>query len=192
MGTITVTKTGEIFKTVSNTDNVYQPVYEKSNLEGAVFEIYADEDITTPDGTIRVVKDTLVDTITTGENGTAKSKELYLGKYRLVETQTLDGYVLSTEPTTVEITYSGQEVAVTNADISINNERQKAEVNLHKVLESTDTFKANKEVMESVIFALYSKDEITANDGIVIPVNGLLKLQTVKKMAPLHLLMIYH
>lgn len=181
MGTITVTKTGEIFKTVSNTDNVYQPVYEKSNLEGAVFEIYADEDITTPDGTVRVAKDTLVDTITTGEDGTAKSKELYLGKYRLVETQTLDGYVLSTEPTTVEITYSGQEVAVTNADISINNERQKAEVNLHKVLESTDTFKANKEVMESVSFALYSKDEITANDGTVIPVNGLLEIANCKE-----------
>lgn len=181
MGTITVTKTGEIFKTVSNTDNVYQPVYEKSNLEGAVFEIYADEDITTPDGTIRVVKDTLVDTITTGENGTDKSKELCLGKYRLVETQTLDGYVLSTEPTTVEITYAGQEVAVTNVDISINNERQKAEVNLHKVLESTDTFKANKEVMESVIFALYSKDEITANDGTVIPVNGLLEIANCKE-----------
>lgn len=181
MGTITVTKTGEIFKTVSNTDNVYQPVYEKSNLEGAVFEIYADEDITTPDGTVRVAKDTLVDTITTGEDGTAKSKELYLGKYRLVETQTLDGYVLSTEPTTVEITYAGQEVAVTNVDISIKNERQKAEVNLHKVLESTDTFKANKEVMESVSFAIYSKDEITANDGTVIPVNGLLEIANCKE-----------
>lgn len=181
MGTITVTKTGEIFKTVSNTDNVYLPVYEKSNLEGAVFEIYADEDITMPDGTVRVAKDTLVDTITTGENGTAKSKELCLGKYRLVETQTLDGYVLSTEPTTVEITYAGQEVAVTNVDISIKNERQKAEVNLHKVLESTDTFKANKEVMESVSFAIYSKDEITANDGTVIPVNGLLEIANCKE-----------
>ena len=181
MGTITVTKTGEIFKTVSNTDNVYLPVYEKSNLEGAVFEIYADEDITMPDGTVRVAKDTLVDTITTGENGTAKSKELCLGKYRLVETQTLDGYVLSTVPTTVEITYAGQEVAVTNVDISIKNERQKAEVNLHKVLESTDTFKANKEVMESVSFAIYSKDEITANDGTVIPVNGLLEIANCKE-----------
>ena len=181
MGTITVTKTGEIFKTVSNTDNVYLPVYEKSNLEGAVFEIYADEDITMPDGTVRVAKDTLVDTITTGENGTAKSKELCLGKYRLVETQTLDGYVLSTEPTTVEITYAGQEVAVTNVDISIKIERQKAEVNLHKVLESTDTFKANKEVMESVSFAIYSKDEITANDGTVIPVNGLLEIANCKE-----------
>lgn len=181
MGTITVTKTGEIFKTVSNTDNVYLPVYEKSNLEGAVFEIYADKDITTPDGTVRVAKDTLVDTITTGEDGTAKSKELYLGKYRLVETQTLDGYVLSTEPTTVEITYAGQEVAVTNVDISIKNERQKAEINLNKVLEETKDYQADNKEILNVSFALYAKDEITANDGTVIPVNGLLEIANCKE-----------
>ena len=64
---------------------IYQPEYSVSGLSGAVFEIYADEDITTPDGTIRYTKDTLVDTITTGEKGTAISKQLYLGKYRVVE-----------------------------------------------------------------------------------------------------------
>lgn len=176
MGTITVTKTGEIFKTVSNTDNVYQPVYEKSNLEGAVFEIYADEDITMPDGTVRVAKDTLVDTITTGENGTDKSKELCLGKYRLVETHTLDGYVLSTEPTTVEITYAGQEVAVTNVDISIKNERQKAEINLNKVLEETEEYKADNKEILNVSFALYAMDEIKASDGTAIPKDGLLEI----------------
>lgn len=176
MGTITVTKAGEIFKTVTNTENVYQPVFETGNLEGVVFEIYADEDITTPDGTLRYSKDTLVDTITTNSEGKATSVNLYLGKYRVVETQTLAGYVLNTEPSSVELTYAGQEVAVTNVDTSINNERQKVEVNLHKVLEATDTFKANKEVMESVSFALYAKDEITANDGTVIPANGLLEI----------------
>ena len=181
VGTITVTKTGEIFKTVSNTDNVYQPVFEKSNLEGAVFEIYADEDITTPDGTIRVAKDTLVDTITTGENGTAKSKELYLGKYRLVETQTLDGYVLSTEPTTVEITYTGQEVAVTNVDTSIDNERQKAEINLNKVLEETEEYKADNKGILNVSFALYAKDEIKASDGTAIPKDGLVEIINCKE-----------
>ena len=181
MGTITVTKIGEIFKTVSNTDNVYQPVFEKSYLEGVVFEIYADEDITTPDGTVRVAKDTLVDTVTTGENGTAKSKELYLGKYRLVETQTLDGYVLSTEPTTVEITYSGQEVAVTNADISINNERQKAEVSLKKVLEETEEYKADNKEILNVSFALYAKDEIKASDGTAIPKDGLVEIINCKE-----------
>ncbi|MDD6645064.1 MAG: SpaA isopeptide-forming pilin-related protein [Oscillospiraceae bacterium] len=181
MGTITVTKTGEIFKTVSNTDNVYQPVYEKSNLEGAVFEIYADEDITMPDGTVRVAKDTLVDTITTGENGTAKSKELYLGKYRLVETQTLDGYVLSTEPTTVEITYADQEVAVTNVDTSINNERQKAEVNLKKILEETKDYQADNKEILNVSFALYAKDEIKASDGTAIPKDGLVEIINCKE-----------
>ena len=141
-----------------------------------MFEIYADEDITTPDGTIRVVKDTLVDTITTGENGTAKSKELYLGKYRLVETQTLDGYVLSTVPTTVEITYTGQEVAVTNADTFINNERQKAEINLKKILEETEGYKADNKEILNVSFALYAMDEIKASDGTAIPKDGLLEI----------------
>lgn len=181
MGTITVTKTGEIFKTVTNTDNVYQPVFETGNLEGVVFEIYADEDITTPDGTVRYSKDTLVDTITTNSEGKATTVNLYLGKYRAVETQTLAGYVLNKEPSSVELTYAGQEVAVTNVDAFINNERQKVEVNLHKILEATDTFKANKEVMESVSFAIYSKDEITANDGTVIPVNGLLEIANCKE-----------
>ena len=175
-GSITVTKTGEIFSTVTNTDNVYQPVFETGNLEGVVFEIYADEVITTPDGTVRYSKDTLVDTITTNGEGKATSVNLYLGKYRVVETQTLAGYVLNKEPSSVELAYAGQEVAVTNVDTFINNERQKVEVNLHKVLETTDTFKANKEVMESVSFALYAKDEITANDGTVIPANGLLEI----------------
>ena len=86
-GTITVEKTGEIFSNVTAigdgyTDvngndvalpTIYQPEYSVNGLAGAVFEIYADEDITTPDGTIRYTKDTLVDTITTDEKGTATS-----------------------------------------------------------------------------------------------------------------------
>ena len=98
-GTITVEKTGEIFSNVTAigggyTDEngndvvlptIYQPEYSASGLAGAVFEIYADENITTPDGTVRYTKDTLVDAITTGEKGTATSKQLYLGKYRVVE-----------------------------------------------------------------------------------------------------------
>ena len=87
-GTITVEKTGEIFSNVTSvgggyTDEngkditlptIYQPEYSVSGLAGAVFEIYADENITTPDGTVRYTKDTLVDAITTGEKGTATSK----------------------------------------------------------------------------------------------------------------------
>ena len=87
-GTITVEKTGEIFSNVTAvgggyTDEngndvalptIYQPEYSVSGLAGAVFEIYADEDITTPDGTVRAKKDELVATLKTNTKGTATSK----------------------------------------------------------------------------------------------------------------------
>ena len=94
-GTITVEKTGEVFFGVSVTGGkdeggkelptVYQPQYEKRGLPGAVYEIIAAEDITTPDGTVRNQKGEVVDTVTTDENGVAKSRELYLGKYEVRE-----------------------------------------------------------------------------------------------------------
>lgn len=102
-----------------------------------MFEIYADEDITTPDGTIRYTKDTLVDTITTDEKGTATSKLLYLGKYRVVETVAPYGTVINSEPHTVELTYSGQNEKVTNTSTSFTNDRQKVEIDLTKFLNRT-------------------------------------------------------
>lgn len=63
---------------------IYQPVYTVKGLAGAVYEITADEDIITPDGTLRYHKGDVVDTVTTDEDGFAKSKELYLGKYTVI------------------------------------------------------------------------------------------------------------
>ena len=110
-GTITVEKTGEIFSNVTSSGEevvIYQPEYSVSGLANSVFEIYAEEDITTPDGTVRVKKDTLVDTITTEQNGTATSNELYLGKYRVVETVAPNGTVLNKTVNHIELTYAGQ------------------------------------------------------------------------------------
>ena len=88
-GKITVEKFGEVLTDVLLTENetskTYQPVYSVAGLSGAVFKVYADEDITTPDGTVRVKKDNLAATLKTDENGKATSKQLYLGKYRIVE-----------------------------------------------------------------------------------------------------------
>ena len=82
-GTITVTKSGEMFSTVAGDKGLYQPIFSVGNLEGAVYEIRAAEDIYTLDGTLRASKGEVVDTVTTGKDGTAKSKELYLGKYEV-------------------------------------------------------------------------------------------------------------
>ena len=72
----------------------------------------ADEDIYTGDGTLRAEKDTVVETLTTGEDGTAKSGSLYLGRYRLEERQAPSGCVLNPQPEYVELTYAGETVEV--------------------------------------------------------------------------------
>ena len=192
-GTITIEKTGEIFSNVTAvgggyTDEngndvalptIYQPEYSVSGLSGAVFEIYADEDITTPDGTIRYTKDTLVDTITTDEKGTATSKLLYLGKYRVVETVAPYGTVINSEPHTVELTYSGQNEKVTNTSTSFTNDRQKVEIDLTKILEQDEKFNiGNNDEILNVSFGLYADEELKASNGTVIPENGLIEIVT--------------
>lgn len=192
-GTITVEKTGEIFSNVTAvgggyTDEdgndvalptIYQPEYSVSGLSGAVFEIYADENITTPDGTVRYTKDTLVDAITTGEKGTATSKQLYLGKYRVVETVAPYGTVINPEPHTVELTYSGQNEKVTNTSTSFTNDRQKAEMNLTKILEQDEKFNiGNNGEIRNVSFGLYADEDLKAANGTVIPKDGLLEIIT--------------
>ena len=192
-GTITVEKTSEIFSNVTAvgggyTDEngndvalptIYQPEYSVSGLSGAVFEIYADENITTPDGTVRYTKDTLVDAITTGEKGTATSKQLYLGKYRVVETVAPYGTVINPEPHTIELTYSGQNEKVTNTSTSFTNDRQKAEIDLTKVLEQNEKFNigSNAEI-RNVAFGLYADEDLKAANGTVIPKDGLLEIIT--------------
>ena len=192
-GTITVEKTGEIFSNVTAvgggyTDEngndvtlptIYQPEYSISGLSGAVFEIYADENITTPDGTVRYTKDTLVDAITTVEKGTATSKQLYLGKYRVVETVAPYGTVINPEPHTVELTYSGQNEKVTNTSTSFTNDRQKAEINLTKILEQDEKFNiGNNGEIRNVSFGLYADEDLKAANGTVIPKDGLLEIIT--------------
>lgn len=192
-GTITVEKTGEIFSNVTAvgggyTDEngndvalptIYQPEYSVSGLAGAVFEIYADENITTPDGTVRYTKDTLVDAITTGEKGTATSKQLYLGKYRVVETVAPYGTVINPEPHTVELTYSGQNEKVTNTSTSFTNDRQNLVIDLTKILEQDEKFNigSNDEILNAS-FGLYADEDLKASNGTVIPKDGLLEIIT--------------
>lgn len=192
-GTITVEKTGEIFSNVTAvgggyTDEngndialttIYQPEYSVRGLSGAVFEIYADEDITTPDGTVRAKKGELVATLKTNSKGTATSKLLYLGKYRVVETVAPYGTVINPEPHTVELTYSGQNEKVTNTSTSFTNDRQKAEINLTKILEQDEKFNIgnNGEIL-NVSFGLYADEDLKAANGTVIPKDGLLEIIT--------------
>lgn len=176
-GTITVSKSGEVFTSVSENNGMYQPVFAVQGLEGAVYEITAAEDIYTLDGTLRASKGEVVDTITTGTDGTAKSKELYLGKYEVKEITAPYGMVLNDEIHAVELVYAGQNVAVTETETSFYNERQRVEIDLVKSLETDEAYGVgnNGEIFD-VTFGLYAETDLTAADGTVIPADGLIEI----------------
>lgn len=174
-GVINITKTGEIFSSVEENKGVYTPKYSISNLKGAIFEIYAAEDITTLDGTVRYEQGTLVDTITTDDDGVAKSKELYLGKYTVIEKTAPNGYVHNAAKYDAELTYAGQNVSVTSTDISVYNDRQKVSVSLKKIMANDKTFGiGNNGEITSVRFGIYADEDIKASNGDVIPKDALI------------------
>lgn len=177
-GTIAVSKAGEIFSSVAETnDGVYQPVFTDGGLAGAVYEITAAEDIITPDGTLRYAKGMVVDTVTTDENGNSESKALYLGKYTVRETKAPYGMVLNGTAKTVELTYAGETVEITETAAEFYNDRQKAVLSLSKILGKDEIFGIgnNGEIL-SVQFGLYAAEDLTAADGTVIPKDGLLEI----------------
>lgn len=183
-GTISVEKTGELFFGVNvsgeeDKEAIFQPVYTVKELAGAVYEITADEDVITPDGTLRYHKGDVVDTVTTDEDGFAKSKELYLGKYTVVETKAPTGMVINKEKHSVELTYAGQDVAVTEIATSFVNERQKVKISLGKILEQDETFGIGKnDEIKNISFGLYAKEDIVSSSGTVIPADGLIEIIT--------------
>lgn len=179
-GIIKISKTGEVFSSVTESEGVYQPVYSVQGLAGAVYEITAAEDIYTLDGTLRYTAGEVVDTITTDDTGLAESKPLYLGKYEIREITAPYGMVLNGEVHTAELTYAGQEIEITETDASFYNERQKATVTLDKILEQNEQFGigANGEIT-AVTFGLFAAEDVTAADGSVIPADGLLEILSV-------------
>lgn len=174
-GVINITKTGEIFSSVEENKGVYTPKYSVGNLKGAVFEIYAAEDITTLEGTVRYEQGALVDTVTTDDDGVAKSKELYLGKYTVIEKTAPNGYVHNTAKYDAELTYAGQNVSVTSTELSVYNDRQKISVSLKKIMAEDKKFSiGNNGEITSVRFGVYAGEDIKANNGDVIPKDALI------------------
>lgn len=138
--------------------------YFKDSLAGVEFEVYAAEDIVSPDGldTVYYEADELVATITTDEKGYASIDGLPLGKYYLVETKTLEGFVLDDTPIEADLSYIDQDTRVVYAGMNISNERQKVQITVVKKEAGT------KEVLEGAVFGLFAKEDIVNKDGKVV------------------------
>ena len=176
-GTITVGKTGGVFASVSESDGIYQPVYADSGIPDTEYVVRAVGNIVTPDGSLRYADGEIVARLKTGADGTAVTEPLYLGKYAVYEVTAAYGMTVSSEPEIVELTYAGENIAVTSAEVSFYNERQKAEISLDKILEQDEEFGIgmNGEIL-SVRFGLFAAEDLTAVDGSIIPADGLLEI----------------
>ena len=173
-GRITVSKEGKAFTTVNETNGKYIPVYSNSRLQGAVFEIYANEDIYEL-GKLVYEEGETVARITTGEYGDAVY-EGPLGSYRIKEVEAPKGHVLNEEEQVVTLKAENQTDEIFFDDISFTNENQKLNLSFVKELEKSEVFgTGNNGEIQNVVFGLYADQELEAEDGSVIPENGLIE-----------------
>lgn len=171
-GKLVIHKSGETLKSFKK-----DFVYEEISLEGAEFEIYAAEDIFTPDhqvneqGNRHVIyaKDTLVKTVTTDKNGEAVIKDLPLGKYRVKETKTPAGFVLNPDSQEVSFIYKDQNTPEIEEKLEFSNERQKVELSVEK--QDAETGKA----LKGATFGLYNKEAISFGDKVIVKADTLLQ-----------------
>lgn len=151
-------------------------VYETENLEDAVFEVYAAEDIYTADfqkdaegnRILEYAAGELVGTVTTDENGEASLSDLPLGSYKIVEVTAPEGFVLNEEAQTVTFTYKDQETPVIEQEAVFQNDRQKVEVSVIKKDTETDAEVAG------AVFGLYAKEDIVAHDKVIVKADTLI------------------
>lgn len=177
MGVITVEKTGEYLASVIDTKDSKRLVYEVGGLAGAEYTVTAAEDIYTLDGTLRYSKDEVVAVLVTKEDGKAVTEPLFLGRFHVVETKAPYGMLLNPTVQTVELTYAGQEVEITETSTGFYNERQKVEIDLYKVMEQNSVFGiGNNGEITSVNFGLFAAEEIVAADGSSIPAGWVLEV----------------
>ena len=150
--------------------------YQSENLEGAVFEVYAAEDIYTADfqkddngnRILEYAAGTLVGTVTTDKDGKAQIADLPLGTYKVVEKTAPDGFVLNEEAQTVTFSYKDQDTAVIEQTAAFDNDRQKVEVSVVKKDAETDAVVAGAE------FGLYAKEDILAHENVIVKADTLL------------------
>ena len=166
---LTIYKEGQVLTGADVNENRTVFQYENRRQKNAVYNVYAGADIVTAYGAKVYSKGDLVkENLTTGENGSVTLKNLHLGTYVVKEAKAPDNFYNGGEEKTVTLTYAGQNKEVVFADVTFNNECQKAEVTVVK--QDKDT----KKPLDGGIFALYAADDIKNADGVVVVKKGTL------------------
>lgn len=147
-GEIKVIKKGEHFQVK---DGTY--FYDDISLEGIEFSLYASEDITTLDGVNHYKKGDLVGKAKSNSKGVATFSNLYLGKYIVKETSTLDSFILDETEHEVEVKEKDNKTPTVTYEIKLKNYLKKGTV------EFTKTDLVNGEAIPNVIISIYTEDD---------------------------------
>lgn len=167
-GPIRITKNGEVFTGYDQSANVITS--ETKNIDGAVYKLYAEEDIYNDDGTIVFHKDQEIDMKTTGANGNPgiaeftfsdpktheETNQFFMGKYYIVEVQAPKGFALVPDPIHVVLDCDATPNKINNQS-QVHDEDEEPEDDVSAItesyfLEEGPDLNAKIKSMEKVIF----------------------------------------
>ena len=171
-GKLTIYKKGEML-----TGFKKDFVYEERYLKGAAFNVYAAENIYTPDyqkdenGNRQLIyaKDALVTTVTTGEDGKAVADNLPLGSYYVVEKTAPEGFVLNHDRSEVAFVCANQDTPVIEQEVTVGDDRQKVAIQVEK----QDA--ENGATVAGAVFGIYNKEDIKADGKVIVKAETLLQ-----------------
>lgn len=177
-GIVTALKTGEVFtgaeKHSTQYGDCYVPKYTVQGLQGAKFNIISDENVYL-NGEIKYKKGEIVDKLVTGKDGKATSIPLYLGLFHAEEVETVNGFTIDPQPIQFELKFKDQNTALVFADVGLQNQRVKGQVNLLKTAEEViQDDNGNISYIhvpaKDIVFGLYTRHDILNLQGeIIIP-----------------------
>lgn len=187
-GQIQIMKQAEIFSHVETKETlygtVYQPIFEKGYLSDVTFDLYAKEDIVTPDGTLWYHANEYIETITTTSDGPEASSLLPLGSYYAKETATKEGYILNDEIYEVTLSYENQFVQIVVESVQAWNDKEQGELTFTKQFEQTHFTHEN--AIKNTIFGVYTKDKILVDGEEILPGNVLLGVISLDEVSQGH------
>ncbi|MEQ3363696.1 VaFE repeat-containing surface-anchored protein [Raoultibacter massiliensis] len=138
-------------------------------VSDSVYVVKAASDIITGDGTVRAHAGDIVATLETDGEGRATSGELYLGTYTVYEAKAKDGYALDVAEKTVTLSYQGQDVAVFDEVLEVEDVPTELKV------KKADALDPDKPVAGAV-FRLWN-DEETYDEELVTGEDGAISVQ---------------